>query len=1140
VNVGRWLAAAACIAHLLGGSAFIQTSGEPSEAAQRARRLLDQGAYAEAERQASELVAQSQGTEAQPTRDYVRALQLLTEALTANGKAGAASTLAIAERGLRVTERLLGPDHVDTAEAIDNLGTVNLERGEFLTALSRYERARAIREKVLPANSTQLADSLDRLSLALIRVQRYEEARQTLSRAVAIRESKAGEAPVPLARTLELVGWLNRYTGDYSAAMPPVLRALELLRRFSPNHPAIVSSMELRGDLEWFQGHIGDAQGTWREALALEERTLGAQHPMSVELQRRLALAANAFGNRTDARHLLEVALPHAEGVAAPCSPLLPAVLDDLANSVQYDGNYAQARTLFQRALTLRQRCLSPNHSLTATVVHNQALLAEETGDFAEAVRLHEKALQMWAGGLGPKHPYVARALDAVAAVLAARGQVARARILYARALAIREHTLGSDHPDVAWTMTNIANMSLKAGNLADASRYLDRAAEIYRTAGVSDQPDHLARLLELRGETARARGDFVAAQASFAEALSTREHIFGASHPLAAASRSSLASAQFALGAWGDAVASALAAEEAGRDHLRFTVRYLPERQALAYAAKRPKGLDLALSVVAAGQAPDAAGVFESVVQSRALILDELAARAQATAAVDPDLASLNAALVSARQRFANLMVRSLQGVEPVPRPLLDQARQEKEDAERAIAERSASARADLAHARAGLDDVRGALPSESALVSFVRYDRSVLSRSTTRSTVRTVPSYIAFVVGSGASGVTTIPLGSAALVDAAVHAWREQVSGRSIANPADIRAAELAYRQAGTVLRKRIWDPLVRPLGNASRVLIVPDGALNLVSFATLPTGTSGYLAEQPRAIHYLSAERDAVPAESVTAAAGLLAVGGVAFDSHPAQPKSPAIALPEARRSICGSLASARFEDLPASREEMADIARIWSANATDRATVLTGRTATEDAVKKALAGHRVIHLATHGFFLGSDCDPTPSGTRAVGALISAKRTAQPIGENPLLLSGIALSGANNRVAATAAGDDGILTAEEVAALNLHGMEWAVLSACDTGLGEVRVGEGVLGLRRAFQIAGVRTVIMSLWSVDDDATLAWMRALYAARLQNKLSTTDAVREATLTVLRARRARRLSMHPFYWGGFVAAGDWR
>src|SRR5439155_9556351 len=122
-------------------------------------------------------------------------------------------------------------------------------------------------------------------------------------------------------------------------------------------------------------------------------------------------------------------------------------------------------------------------------------------------------------------------------------------------------------------------------------------------------------------------------------------------------------------------------------------------------------------------------------------------------------------------------------------------------------------------------------------------------------------------------------------------------------------------------------------------------------------------------------------------------------------------------------------------------------------------------------------------------------------------------------PLLLSGLAFAGANRHGTARNSDDDGILTAEEVAALNLEGVEWAVLSACDTGRGEIQDGEGVFGLRRAFQVAGVHTVITSLWSVEDEATRAWMKSLYEARLHGGLDTADAVRHASMEMLQARR---------------------
>jgi CHAT domain-containing protein len=184
--------------------------------------------------------------------------------------------------------------------------------------------------------------------------------------------------------------------------------------------------------------------------------------------------------------------------------------------------------------------------------------------------------------------------------------------------------------------------------------------------------------------------------------------------------------------------------------------------------------------------------------------------------------------------------------------------------------------------------------------------------------------------------------------------------------------------------------------------------------------------------------------------------------------------------------------------------------------------------------------VVHLATHGFFLGGQCRSALEGSRAIGKAVALDPAPAVAGENPLLLSGLALAGANRREEAGPDEEDGILTAEEIASLDLSGVEWAVLSACETGVGEVRAGEGVFGLRRAFQVAGARTLIMSLWSVEDEATRAWMKALYEARLRERLDTAESVRAASLKVLADRRARGESTHPFYWGAFVAVGDWR
>ncbi|MGH9797439.1 MAG: CHAT domain-containing protein, partial [Candidatus Polarisedimenticolia bacterium] len=228
------------------------------------------------------------------------------------------------------------------------------------------------------------------------------------------------------------------------------------------------------------------------------------------------------------------------------------------------------------------------------------------------------------------------------------------------------------------------------------------------------------------------------------------------------------------------------------------------------------------------------------------------------------------------------------------------------------------------------------------------------------------------------------------------------------------------------------------------------------------------------------------------------------------------------------------------LPAAEMEIEEIASLWESRPAEdgaparRALRLTRRRASEEAFKRTAPASRVLHLATHGFVLAEDCAPPGEAPR----------------ESPLLLAGLALAGANQREAGPdggrstdgrpdAGGEDGILTAEEIGALDLRNVEWAVLSACETGVGPVRSGEGVLGLRRAFEVAGAGSLILSLFKVDDATTRAWMKGLYEARLGGA-DTAGSVRRAGLAILRARRERGLGTHPFYWSPFVAAGDWR
>jgi CHAT domain-containing protein len=312
---------------------------------------------------------------------------------------------------------------------------------------------------------------------------------------------------------------------------------------------------------------------------------------------------------------------------------------------------------------------------------------------------------------------------------------------------------------------------------------------------------------------------------------------------------------------------------------------------------------------------------------------------------------------------------------------------------------------------------------------------------------------------------------------------------------------------------------------LGAARRVFITPDHEINLIDFAALPARQGGYLVEHAPLLHYLSTERDLIAPPATALGSGLLAIGAPAFDRLPREPqlvsRSGGAPVFRGSRAACSQFQSLRFDPLPASSREVRDIGAVWSKFDSGEVLERTGHAASEIQFRQNAPGRRVVHIATHGFFMNESC-PAEGGF-----------------ENPLLLSGIALAGANRRAAASPETPDGIVTADEIAAMDLAGVEWAVLSACETGLGKLLPGEGVFGLRRAFQVAGARTVIMSLWPVDDVSTERWMTALYRKRFASRLGTAESVRSASLEMLAQRRARGLSTHPFYWAGFIAVGDW-
>ncbi len=1107
------------------------------------------GLYEQAEVAARSQLATLSASHESDALEVATALDVLVRALILNGRAAQGETLALAKQALRAKEARTGSEHPLLAASLINLGDALAAAAEFEPAIAATERAVALRETINPPDSLGVAEALDHLGSALSAARRSDQAFKILERSLQLREQGLDAASVATARTLEELGLILQRKGAYDRSGTLLRRAAVIQENVSVEHPSYARTLNLIAQQLWFEGQLVESRTASEQAVALAERVLRPDHPTLAQALRYLASTLADLGDFGQSLVLSERALAIAERNFGANHHETAMYVHSLAYAALREADYVLARQRFRRALSIFEARYGPWHEHVATALAMLARADASLGDFANARLEQGRAVTIYERVGGPNHPFVAIALTDLANVYRQEGSPIQALRLYERALAIREKALGPNHRDVARTLADMASTLMETGQTTRAQAAATRALEIWARLDTPDAPAY-ATVLALYGDLQTRRGDDVAAREYYERAMAIQARVFGSANPAYADTQARLAATLSNLGDRQSALSTAVSAETAGRDHLRAMLRSLPERQSLNYAATRPRALNLILSL--AQSTPETASIgLDGLIRSRALVLDEMAARqsVRRTENADP----LRLAFARAQQRLANIIVRGPGQLSPVQyNAALENARRESELSEQELAEGSVAFRAERSRAQLGLEDVRASLPSDSALVSIVRYDRTLFTAQTRTS--RHAPSYLAFVLRANLPPVVA-PLGSAQIIDTLVSQWRADISAEALAAaPVSSNEPVRSSRRSGAALRRLIWDPVVLHLGNANKVFIVTDGLLNLVPFTALPVGQRSYLLESPMVLHYLSAERDLVPSLATsTPERGLLAVGGPSFDDaslfrgRPVKPagggratSQPAMLRDAAQN--CGDFQTATFPPLIGTLQEVKEVSGFWNAGADSGKNVadtrvLVGRAASEGVFKQEARHYRVLHLATHGFFLGS-CSPVTNGTRGVGGLADAR--SPKVVDNPLLLSGLAFAGANRRASAGVDEDDGILTAEEVAALELEGVEWAVLSACDTGVGEVKAGEGVLGLRRAFQVAGARTVIMSLWPVDDQAARAWMGALYRGRFQQRLSTMEAVRAASLNVLRSRRARGESTNPFYWAGFVAAGDWR
>ncbi len=932
-------------------------------------------------------------------------------------------------------------------------------------------------------------------------------------------------------------------------------RAVAIHQRMpGPDSLLLSRSLLARGETRRRRREFEEAESDFARSLAIREHALPADDIEVGDALRFWALL-DAIRGRNRAVSEARRALAIAEKYFGPDDMRLASYLSVLGGELNNDGDRLAAYHVLQRSATMAERMLGPDHPDTDRSRYNVALLAMLVGDVAHARTMLERNVE-WESTHAPVDSLrLLLSLGALVECLNTFGDHEEALRVDQRVRALGTVLLRPDDPQRAEEHVQRGNAFLGLGRGREAVAEYDSAfvGQMWDTLGATPILFSRAAAWRAAGDTARAletieRASRLAARAGarapsfdelglvwgqvlgdagrFPEALKVLDQavqvadsVVGPESPMHASLVLERARVRAAVGdprAWDDAWAGARLRGE----HLRAAARGFPERQALLYARDAGLGLDPLLQLAAAGglDAGRRRQVFERVVESRALVLDEIARREQlARRGGDPGVAARVDSLVDARAELARQLVRAEAG--RTADSLRLEARLRAERCELALGEAGGAG-------RDGAGSPLARLAAGEAIVSYVEYAGAGGRRDGDRRLLA--------MVARADGRVDVVALGDAAALERGVAAWRADVAGGVSV------AAERRVRTSGAALRRLAWDPLAPLLSGVERAWIVPDGPLQLVDFAALPARDGRWLVESGPLLARLGAERDlAAPAGAAeTDAAELLAIGGPDFDQRDAATpvsatRGPAVA--------CVRFREVRFGALPGASEEAHDVASRWTA-AGRRARVLEGRAADEAAFKRFAPECSALHVATHGFFLGPDCDGGTAGTRGIGGLAPAPAAAlapvaADVAENPLRLAGLAFSGANHRDEAGGA-DDGVLTAEEIASLDLARVSEVVLSACESGVGDVAAGEGVLGLQRAFRVAGARALVMSLWPVDDHVARDWMRLYWDARLSRHVTVAEAVRAASRARLAALRAAHRPTPPAAWAGFVSQGD--
>lgn len=982
--------------------------------------------------------------------------------------------LAATQRALELA-RASG-DEAEIARAAHLTGRMHMELGDAV-------EAEALLQPIIDGAADPLLRARARRDLAQVRwdTGRRDEAIALLTAAelefASLLPADALELSVGVRG--HLIGWLEvrgaelSRQGRVAAGVALLERAVESETGWGAPSARLLCAL---GDRYLDAGRATDAAGAYARAIETFSDD-GEPNGGRGEALIQLGIALRQAGDLDAAAEAIERATAELRLARGDAPEALMWPITELAVVRAAQGRLGDAIAALRAQLAVLEEHGVSAYAL-APLYNTLGVLLGDAGDHVGAVAALERAVALFGDGLPAER---ARYLNNLAVEQRHVAGPAAAVPNLREALALREAALGPAHPLTAGTRANLGYSLLHAGDRAEAEALLTQALAERVVALGPDHPDTAtARVIvaELRVGELGAEA-LVEAEA----ALAAVSRVRGAQSADTAAVATRVAAIALAVGRADRAFALLDQAAEVEEAWISQNLALGESSAVRALLRDRAATLDQAVDLALRG-APDrpeaAALALETLLRRKGRALDA-EARGSALALADPELRAAREALRVLTDRRAQLVHASFADAEAMAgaaRSLSDL------DAQIVERERQIAARVralGLGAAPVTVPDIAARLPPGATLVEWTVWRPASPELPATAG-----PARLAIFTLRADGAVAAADLGPLSAVAEATERLRAAILGRK------------PWEETADALARAAFGPLGAGLAQAETVLLSPDGPLLVAPLSLL-------LPDRPARL--LGSGRDLLPRD------------------RPAAPPAPPLVLADVDFSVAEESATADtrgsvWASLPGTRVEgraardLLPGARLW-----------TGATATAPRLKAERAP-LVLHIASHGFFLGGAEEPAPD-TR--GVALAPDRAAPRAIADPLLQTGVVLAGANDPLAR----EDGLLTAAELAGMDLHGTALVVLSACETGLGATVTGEGVFGLRRALVVAGSESQILSLWKVDDRATAAWMTAFYEA-----LAAGRTRQEAWLAASAEVRSHRRWADPWYWAAFTLSGD--